>query len=280
MACCTSRDTFVSPLLKYILFFFNFIFWLAGFSLLAIGVWAHLEKERFTFDDVQSVFDFITDISILSITIGCLIFLLGFCGCLGALRENTCLIKLYYITLCVIFFGQVGGAVYVFLKSNEFKDLFVKTLKEELVPLYTEKTDKKTLVDWIQEQLGCCGISNDGYKDWNNNEYYNCSKTNRSPLACAVPHSCCIKQDTVYAGVPNILCGANSLNETVQGSTNNIYVVGCVSSVMRIVESNLPVVGGLIIALAIPQILGIVLGRTLDGQITDQLARWRRMHER
>lgn len=64
-------------------------------------------------------------------------------------------ISQYYITLCIIFFGQVGGAVYVFLKSNEFKDLFVKTLKEELVPLYTEKTDKKTLVDWIQEQVTC-----------------------------------------------------------------------------------------------------------------------------
>ncbi|CAL1526009.1 unnamed protein product [Lymnaea stagnalis] len=279
MACCTSRDTFVNPVLKYILFFFNFTFWLAGLSLLAIGTWAHLEKERFSFEDVRSVFDFITDISILSVIIGCLMFMLGFCGCLGALRENTCLIKLYYFSLCVIFLGQVGGAVYVFLKSNEFRELFIKTLKEELIPLYTEREDKKMLVDWIQEELGCCGMSHDGYKDWNNNEYYNCSKENKSPLACAVPHSCCAKQDTINDGVPNILCGANSLSDKFQGGSN-IYQVGCVSAVMLVVENNLPKVGGIIIGFAIPQILGIVLSRTLDGQITDQLARWRRFNQR
>ncbi|XP_005104479.1 tetraspanin-33 [Aplysia californica] len=280
MACCTSRDTFVNPVLKYFLFFFNFTFWLGGLLLLAIGVWAHLERDRFSFDDFRSVFDFITDVSIFSIVTGCLMFLLGFCGCLGALRENTCLIKLYYFTLCVIFLGQVGGAVYVFLKSNEFKDMFVKTLKEELVPLYTERADKKTLVDWFQEQLGCCGMSNDGYKDWNNNEYFNCTPVNKSPLACAVPHSCCIQQDTVNDGVPNILCGTDALDPKVQGSTDNIYVIGCVSAVLRVVESNFPVVGGVIICIALPQILGIVVARTLDGQISDQLARWRRYNQR
>ncbi|KAK0057700.1 tetraspanin-33-like isoform X1 [Biomphalaria glabrata] len=276
MACCTSRDTFVNPVLKYILFFFNFTFWLAGLSLLAIGIWAHLQKETFSFEDVRSVFDFITDLSILAIIIGCLMFLLGFCGCLGALRENTCLIKLYYFSLCIIFLGQVGGAVYVFLKSNEFRDLFVKTLKDELIPLYTEREDKKMLVDLIQEKLGCCGMSGDGYRDWNNNQYYNCTKENKNAMACAVPHSCCAKQDTIYPGVTNILCGANSLNE--KGSTN-IYIVGCVSAVMQVVENNLPIVGGIIIGFAVPQIMGIVLSRTLDGQISDQLARWRRYHQ-
>ncbi|KAK3771259.1 hypothetical protein RRG08_024338 [Elysia crispata] len=278
MACCTSRTTFVNPVLKYTLFFFNFLFWLAGLSMLAIGIWAHTEKEMFSFEYVKSVFDFLTDVSILCIITGCLIFLLGFCGCLGALRENTCLIKTYCFTLCALFLGQAAGAVYIFFKSSEFKDVFIKTLKEELVPLYTEKADKKTLVDWVQTQMECCGMSSDGYKDWNNNEYYNCTKLNKSPLACAVPHSCCIKQDTVYNGVPNILCGANSLNEKVRGSTDNIYMVGCVSAVMQVVQLNLPIVGGVIIGLAIPQILGIVLSRTLDGQITDQLERWKRMN--
>ena len=72
---------------------FEIFLQLAGLSMLAIGIWAHTEKEMFSFEYVKSVFDFLTDVSILCIITGCLIFLLGFCGCLGALRENTCLIK-------------------------------------------------------------------------------------------------------------------------------------------------------------------------------------------
>lgn len=47
-------------------------------------------------------------------------------------------------------------------------------------------------------QLGCCGVNS--YRDWNKNQYYNCSSEGRynpSPLACSVPHSCCKVQDTL-----------------------------------------------------------------------------------
>jgi len=275
MGCFTSRNTFVSPVLKYLLFFFNFMFWLAGLALLAVGLWAHLEREQFSVGDFKSMFDFLSDVSIFFMITGCLIFLIGFCGCLGALRENTCLIKFYYYTIVIIFFAQVGGAIYIFLKSSEFKDKFVSTLKKELVPLYTERSDKKTIVDWIQEQFRCCGMAEEGYKDWNNNMYYNCTPENKSPLACAVPHSCCIKQDTIVRDVPNILCGAGAL-QSKRGSTRNINTLGCVTAVLLEVEANMPLVGGIVLGLALPQILGIVFSRTLDTQIADQLARWRR----
>ena len=42
-------------------------------------------------------------------------------------------------------------------------------------------------------QFKCCGYSYsvDGYKDWGQNVYFNCSKDNRSPSRCGVPYSCC-----------------------------------------------------------------------------------------
>ena len=67
---------------------------LAGVGLIALGVWAHLERSKFNLADITSMFDFLTDVSIFFIITGCLMFMLGFCGCLGALRENTCLIKI------------------------------------------------------------------------------------------------------------------------------------------------------------------------------------------
>ena len=72
---------------------FYFLPQLIGIAMLGIGIWARLERDNFSLKDFHSMLDFFTEISILFVLLGCLIFMLGFCGCLGALRENTCLIK-------------------------------------------------------------------------------------------------------------------------------------------------------------------------------------------
>merc|ERR550539_2038113 len=51
-----------------------------------------------------------------------------------------------------------------------------------------------------------CGLSSDGYEDWNNNEYFNCTEENPSVERCGVPYSCChVDEDSI---VPlNLMCG-------------------------------------------------------------------------
>ena len=41
-------------------------------------------------------------------------------------------------------------------------------------------------------QFQCCGVGQDGFKDWNNNMYFRCNETNPSHWRCSVPFSCCI----------------------------------------------------------------------------------------
>ncbi|WAR22490.1 TSN33-like protein, partial [Mya arenaria] len=90
--------------------------------------------------------------------------------------------------------------------------------------------DEDALMDWAQENIKCCGIKN--YKDWNMNMYFNCTKENPSGLRCGVPYSCCRDPDAM--------------------------------------KSNLPIIGAIVLGLGVPQLLGICLGRLLDGQIQDQ----------
>lgn len=56
---------------------------------------------------------------------------------------------------------------------------------------YREDPDQQNLIDWIQEDwLQCCGI--EGPKDWDSNNYFNCSSLAvGSREACGVPFSCC-----------------------------------------------------------------------------------------
>ena len=54
--------------------------------------------------------------------------------------------------------------------------------------------------------------------------------------------------------------------------------MGCVDALIELGESNLPIIGGIVLGLGIPQLLGICLGRLMDGQIQDQRDRFRRTH--
>ncbi|XP_041424452.1 tetraspanin 14 L homeolog isoform X2 [Xenopus laevis] len=90
----------VSCCYKYLLFSYNIIFWLSGMVLLGVGLWAWSEKGILS--DITKVtrlhgFDPVW----LVLVVGVIMFTLGFAGCVGALRENICLLK----------FNQCCGAV-------------------------------------------------------------------------------------------------------------------------------------------------------------------------
>ncbi len=55
---------------------------------MGVGAWAVLQKTGYA-----EVSDFVSDPAIIIIAVGCFIFLVSFCGCVGALRENICLLK-------------------------------------------------------------------------------------------------------------------------------------------------------------------------------------------
>uniref|UniRef100_A0A3Q4MJC4 Tetraspanin-5-like n=1 Tax=Neolamprologus brichardi TaxID=32507 RepID=A0A3Q4MJC4_NEOBR len=82
----------VSCCIKYFIFGFNILFWLLGMALVGIGLWAWSEK------GVLSNISSITDLGGLDpvwlfMVVGGVMFILGFAGCIGALRENTFLLK-------------------------------------------------------------------------------------------------------------------------------------------------------------------------------------------
>ena len=70
-----------------------------------MGAWAHDEKNEYS--DLDSL---AFDPSILLIVVGCLMFVVTFCGCVGALRENKILLhivsKLYCDSMsCILTWG-------------------------------------------------------------------------------------------------------------------------------------------------------------------------------
>ncbi|ELV09170.1 Tetraspanin-9 [Tupaia chinensis] len=75
--------------LKYMMFLFNLIFWLCGCGLLGVGIWLSVSQGNFA--TFSPSFPSLSAANLV-IAIGTIVMVTGFLGCLGAIKENKCLL--------------------------------------------------------------------------------------------------------------------------------------------------------------------------------------------
>ncbi|XP_062465462.1 tetraspanin-33 isoform X1 [Pezoporus occidentalis] len=179
--------SFVSPIVKFVLFFFNMLFWVISMVMVAVGVYAWLLKHA-----EATMACLVVDPAILLIVVGVLTFLIAFCGCIGSLRENIVLLQAFSICLAIIFFLQLVAGVLGFVFSDKARGKVSEIINGAIVH-YRDDLDLQNLIDFGQKEFSCCGgIS---YKDWSQNMYFNCTTDNPSRERCSVPFSCCLPDD-------------------------------------------------------------------------------------
>ncbi|KAM4714428.1 tetraspanin-5a isoform 3-T3 [Anableps anableps] len=235
----------VSCCIKYFIFGFNILFWLLGMALVGIGLWAWSEK------GVLSNISSITDLGGLDpvwlfMVVGGVMFILGFAGCIGALRENTFLLK----------FDWIKDQLNLFINNN--------------IRAYRDDIDLQNLIDFTQEYWECCGAF--GADDWNLNIYFNCTDGNPSREKCGVPFSCCTKDPA--EDVINTQCGYDIRAKPDSEQKDYINVKGCVPQFERWLQDNLTLVAGIFIGVALLQIFGICLAQNLVSDIEAVRASW------
>eukprot|EP00794_Sanderia_malayensis_P012956 gene12956-14286_t len=262
----TDRNSEVSLCVKYLLFFFNVFFWLIGGVTLGVGAWARLENSK-TQTNVNQFANWDMDPALLLIAVGFIMFLLGFCGCIGALRENIVLLKFFSIALGIIFFLQLAAGCIGFIFRNKIQRMVTKKLEKTIVN-YRENDDLQNLIDYTQATFKCCGLKS--YDDWEMNIYFNCSTPGSE--ACGVPYSCC-NTDKL-----NSMCGFGVRRANVHPSTrrSKIYDRGCIEGVTSWFKEHLIIIGVVGIGVGLLQILGIGFATTLIRDIRKQMAKWER----
>ncbi|KAI8789493.1 tetraspanin-33 [Biomphalaria glabrata] len=185
---------------------------------IAFGTWMLMSNKVFI-DDITDIF---LDPYVLLSVVGGIIFLISFFGCVGALRENILLLKMFYVTLTIVLVLEclLSTLVFLFYTMPEFRQA-VKVGPEEVlkkaVKDYFDDDAVRHWIDTVQKEFQCCGVSmsNSGYLDWQENIYFNCSTSNPSVYRCSVPMSCCIFEPGEYI---NYRCGANIMNSEVMSS--------------------------------------------------------------
>ncbi|EAW83713.1 tetraspanin 33, isoform CRA_b [Homo sapiens] len=99
--------------------------------------------------------------------------------------------------------------------------------------------------------------------------YFNCSEDNPSRERCSVPYSCCLP--TPDQAVINTMCGQGMQAFDYLEASKVIYTNGCIDKLVNWIHSNLFLLGGVALGLAIPQLVGILLSQILVNQIKDQI---------
>ncbi|CAL8405412.1 unnamed protein product [Arctogadus glacialis] len=253
--------SYVSRVVKYTLFLFNMIFWVIALVMVAIGVYARVSKHAETVMASLSV-----DPAMLLMAVGVLMFLITFCGCVGSLRENICLLQIFCVFLILIFLLQLTAGILGFIFSDKARAKVTELINDAVIH-YRDDLDLQNLIDYGQREFGCCGGT--AFTDWQHNVYFNCTPENRSRERCSVPYSCCLVSKD--QAVINTMCGSGLQLQNFLEAAELIHTNGCIDKLVDWIHSNLFLLGGVALGLAIPQLVGIMLSQIMINQIREQI---------
>ncbi|XP_061178153.1 tetraspanin-1-like [Saccostrea echinata] len=233
--CCTGFA-------RFILVVFNIIFVLSGGGILGTGIWLKVDPDSVNIQKLISVDSHdqaISSTAYVLIGFGSVVFLVGFLGCIGGCKQWKWALGLYIFFLVIIFIGEFSGGIMAAVYKSKVTDELSKTLKKS-VAQYKNSSLIRQAWDDVQKTIHCCGV--DSYTDYRNVAHFN--------ITVPVPDSCCHN---------NIkLCRTEAMFNNVTGS-QNLYNEGCLNSLQDQLKSNLSIIIGVAIGIAMIQLFGIIL---------------------
>uniref|UniRef100_A0A3B5AQG5 Tetraspanin n=1 Tax=Stegastes partitus TaxID=144197 RepID=A0A3B5AQG5_9TELE len=244
--------------LKYLLLLYAIVFWLIGGFILAIGIYAEVERQRFK--TLEGVF---LAPAIILIVLGIVMFVVSFVGVLASLRDNLTLLKVFMYTLTICLILELLGGVLALAFRNRTVELLNKNIRRGIVNYYDD-LDFKNIMDFVQKKFKCCGGQE--YKDWEVNMYHNC--TAPGPLACGVPYTCCPNE------VANTLCGYKVLEKERLNLIDEIYIRGCTNAFFIWLMDNYKTMAGLLLGILLPQFFGVIVSWLYITRVEDAISQY------
>ncbi|XP_072178874.1 23 kDa integral membrane protein-like [Diadema setosum] len=211
---------------KLILFVLNVCIWGVGIALITVG--SYVTAERAQYEDLFAD-DYILIVTGLIIGVGCFVFIVGFCGCCGAVKEGTCLLKTYWFFLLLIICMEITAGVLAFVYDDEIRNSLMTGMTAAIEDHYNDPdaTATTSAVDGMQETFECCGAS--GPIDYENASFFDAN--------LAVPESCC--NGITEADIAQCQQGSRGFPD----NPDLVWDQGCVDATSSAINDNLLLLG-------------------------------------
>ncbi|XP_026332523.1 23 kDa integral membrane protein-like [Hyposmocoma kahamanoa] len=186
-------------------------------------------------DRVAEIIPVITTIPILVIVVGCIVFLISFFGCCGAIRENGCLLIMYAVCMFLLVASNIALAVVIFRNLNGLSttvDGWVRTAFQQ----HGQAPDGGFRA--LEELFKCCGTT--GKESYNNLPF--------------IPPTCC----------PEVNCDSAAT-----------YYDGCSTIFTDYLNNFGNVVGTIVIIILCIEFIAMIFALFLNQQITSAKRRQR-----
>ncbi|NXC30157.1 TSN15 protein, partial [Campylorhamphus procurvoides] len=233
--------------IKFALSTYSTLFSLLGLLILCLGIYAEVERQKHK--TLEGIF---LAPAVVLLLLGVTMFLVSFVGMVGSLRDNRTLLKMFFWVLLVIFLTELLLLFIEIIFENKMNEVLHSNIQEGIRHYYDD-LDFKNILDFVQQKFSCCG--GDEFRDWGVNQYHSCNSS--GPLACGVPHTCCIRK--APGEVVNTLCGYRTLNKERLELLGTIHVRGCIHAVGLWLKDNFEATLGIVCSLLLPQVVGLVM---------------------
>ncbi|XP_061577731.1 CD151 antigen isoform X2 [Cololabis saira] len=235
--------------LKYLLFLFNILFWLAGGTVLAVGVWTLVEK-----NDYISLLNssFYSASAYILIAAGLVVIVTGLIGCFATLKEARSLLIVYLVLLLCVFLLEVIAGVLAYINHQELDEELRQNLKGTMEMKYAQPGEESITeaIDKLQQEFKCCGSNNSS--EWKESLFILAAGNPR-----IVPDSCCKTLGE--------FCGRRD-------HPSNIYKVegGCIMKLEEFIQSQLYILGSVGIGIAFLQLVGMMFTCCLYRNLNEE----------
>ncbi|XP_025090071.1 tetraspanin-18-like isoform X2 [Pomacea canaliculata] len=187
--------------IKYILFFVNFLFFVMGGVGIGLGIYALVDRNNMAaltkidssgkFKDFNGV-GLLQEGAIALIVGGVFLFIIGFAGCCGAVKEIKCLLGVYIAIVLLIVIAEIVAASLAIAFKGKVEVELKQALKDGIRQYYDGQLNSSNAFsrafDFAQVEFDCCGVDN--YTD-----FYISAWRNKTDHNILVPFTCCELKD-------------------------------------------------------------------------------------
>ncbi|CAG9759513.1 unnamed protein product [Ceutorhynchus assimilis] len=235
--------------IKYMLCVANLMFVIVGLLLISIG---------YTIKSIYSNFEqfmetYYYNPSSLAIIIGIFIFVIALFGCVGAVRESTCLVNTYAFFLTIVLVMEISVSIAAYAMRSNIESNIAYNMKFAM-DHFNEEYNAFT---WnsTQYNLQCCGIYRN--TEWGAYPEYNLTKI--------------VLADNTTLSVPPTCC------QQEKCSPATVYTSGCLFRLSYVVSQCALLLAAGALCVSFIQVLGIVFASMLAKSIrkakTERLVR-------
>lgn len=152
--------------IKYFIFLVNLLFFLVGLALLGVSIWLATEVPKFKEAFEGGGVTFIEAVPAVGIAVGLFIFVASLMGCIGSIKENTCMMKTFitFLTSMMMLEVAIVGLVIAYNVNPELESQLDDYMQIPFSSCTEDPTTVEASCTWlpvIQTELQCCGYNKD-----------------------------------------------------------------------------------------------------------------------